>query len=970
MQKMKKILLFAVLACLCILCIPLGVSAAETQSDGRRVVKVGYIDYGGFIEKNSNGEFRGYAVSYLEEIAKHTGWVYEYEFDSWENCLDKLENGEIDLLCSAQYTEERSARFDYSDLPIGSESGILYALMDKEDLYYEDFEKMDGMYIGVLRDSYQTETLPQYAQEHGFSYQEVVFDSETEMENALQSQSVDMIAAGSLALHKDLKTVARYGTTPFYLITGKGRSEIMGPINEALIDINNSDPYFQSKLNEEFYSESATTNVPLFTREEAEFIRNSKPIEIGFMTNGYPYSYYNSNTKKCEGIVEDLMDQIVLMSRLKLKYIPIEEDSIPINLLKDGSYDIIAGLNRSENYLEDSQLHVTNALLQSNAVVVHKKGVAYSNLNDLTVVVPTEYPFLADYVMECYSGCDVIYKDTTEECLDAVISGEADITVQNSYVMSYLLQKPVYLQLTVLASESVSMSSCIVTNSNVNPLLISVLNKTIDCLDSNTVQQITMNYTVANPYESTFADILYQYRYALVLLAVIVVLVIIGVVVIVRYRMAKAIHAKETQVLRRRAEYDSMTGIYNSETFFEKVREAIKQDTKGKYDILCMDIDRFKFVNDLFGTEEGDKLLGFVAKNLEYHVSNRGGICGRLGGNSFVAYVPHDDVMLKEIYQFSKTEMNKYPLEMDLTLRFGVYCVDDKTLSVRAMTDRARLAMEQIKGSAFHHVGIYSAEQRMRLLKEQDIINDMHNAIKEEQFQVFIQPKYQLEQGRMIGGEALVRWKHPVKGMISPGEFIPIFEKNGFITKIDEYVWDKTCQLICEWKKQGIEVVPISVNISRVNFYTTDLKEHFLKLIHTYGVTTEELELEVTESALAEDDETLYKQMHELQEAGFKILMDDFGSGYSSLNMLKEAPIDIIKMDLRFIQGQDPMGRSVDILRGIMSMSEAMQIPVIAEGVETEENVAMLKSIHCNMAQGYYFSRPLPCEEFEAMLNE
>lgn len=971
MKKISKTFIFILFCGVCIWGNLFHVRADDsTQRKESKVIKVGYMDYKGFIERQSDGTYQGYAVSYLNEIAKYTGWTYEYKFDNWENLLEKLANGEIDLLCSAQYTDERAQVYEYSDTAIGSERGVLYTSLDNEDIYYNDYEKINGMKIGVLANSYHAAVLPQYAQEHGFSYEEKVYASESDLKNGLKTGEVDLIASGSLALHRNLKTVILFGSAPFYIITGKGERDLMTPINHALLEIHDVNPYLEPELYNTFYSTSATTTLPLYTREEAEYIRNSDTISVGCWSDSYPLSSADSSGETCEGVEVGILNLIEKKSGLDFQIVPISSQKRPAEHLKDGDIDIIAGMNRSEIFLEDAELQVSNEFLNSNAVIVQKKGVAFSSMNNLTVAIPYEYQYLFDYVKTEYENCNILYKDSIEECLISVDSGESDIAIHNSYIISYLLQKPRYANLTIIPSKSVTEKACVIANKNVDPILISILNKTIACLDDKAIQEIIMEYTVANPYERTASDFMYQYRYAIALFCVLVLFVGIAIRHRSSAKIARALQDKETQILRIRAEYDSLTQIYNRDTFYEKIKAVIGKNPIVKYDILCMDVDQFKLVNDFYGKEEGDRLLQFIAENLSCHVSKRGGICGRIGGNSFAAYVPRDEVARNGLYEFAKAELNKYPLDIDISVRFGVFQIEDLSVSVIAMCDRARMAMEKIKGNALIHVGIYSKAQRMELMREQEIINDMYTALEEEQFKVYIQPKCKLETGEVIGGEALVRWEHPKRGVISPGQFIPIFEKNGFITKLDEYMWEHTCMLISKWKCAGVKVLPISVNISRVNFYAGDLKKHLLHLLETYHVTTEELELEVTESTFADDEMQLYQDLHELQEVGFKILMDDFGSGYSSLNMLKQAPIDVIKIDLRFIQGPDPMGRGIDILQGIMSMAEAMKLPVIAEGVETKENVEMLKSLHCEYAQGYYFSRPIPNETFLKMISE
>lgn len=257
-----------------------------------------------------------------------------------------------------------------------------------------------------------------------------------------------------------------------------------------------------------------------------------------------------------------------------------------------------------------------------------------------------------------------------------------------------------------------------------------------------------------------------------------------------------------------------------------------------------------------------------------------------------------------------------------------------------------------------------TSPSRKNLFWEQQITDDMEPALHNGEFQVYLQPKYDIFTEKMAGAEALVRWVHPVKGIIPPDKFIPIFEKNGFITELDMYVWDKTCELINEWIREDNKYVPVSVNVSRKDIYRQNLPEVFLNLLKKYHLKQKYLHIEITESAYTEDPEQLIKVVNQLKEAGFTIEMDDFGTGYSSLNMLAKLPIDILKLDMKIIQSYGQQNGTRSIINFIMGLAKWMNLYVVAEGVETKEQLELLKSMDCNYAQGYYFAKPMPENDF------
>ncbi|MEG2144092.1 MAG: EAL domain-containing protein, partial [Oscillospiraceae bacterium] len=307
---------------------------------------------------------------------------------------------------------------------------------------------------------------------------------------------------------------------------------------------------------------------------------------------------------------------------------------------------------------------------------------------------------------------------------------------------------------------------------------------------------------------------------------------------------------------------------------------------------------------------------------------------------------------------------------INITVKYGVFSIDNEKLSVGVMCDRALLAADGIKGHYGEFFAYYDDSIRQRLLKEQFINDNMEAALEAKQFEVYVQPKYSLRSDKIAGAEALVRWLHPQRGLMSPVEFIPLFEKNGFITRLDYFVWDKTCGLIRKWLDMGLEVVPISVNVSRADIYNPDLLENISGLLEKYNLEPARLHLEITETAYTENPKQIIESVKKLKRYGFIIEMDDFGTGYSSLNMLSELPIDVLKLDMKFIQNESKKDCSRNILSFIVSLAKWMNILVVAEGVETEEQVHHLKDMECNYVQGYYYARPMPWEEFQEVLGQ
>jgi EAL domain-containing protein (putative c-di-GMP-specific phosphodiesterase class I) len=297
-------------------------------------------------------------------------------------------------------------------------------------------------------------------------------------------------------------------------------------------------------------------------------------------------------------------------------------------------------------------------------------------------------------------------------------------------------------------------------------------------------------------------------------------------------------------------------------------------------------------------------------------------------------------------------------------------CPGSENVSLVMLFDRAHTACNLVRGSYKTHLMVFDDDMRERELFQQRLLNDLRRAVEEHQFIVYFQPKYniQCDPPRLASAEALIRWRHPELGMISPGTFVPLFERNGLIHVVDNYVWEQTVRQIAAWRDKLGFTLPVSVNRSRTDIFDPALEENLLHLVESNGLTPKELKMEVTESAYTDNASQLISVIENLRGYGFEIEMDDFGSGYSSLNMLSSLPIDVLKMDMRFIQNVREDVREFRLVELILDIARYLDVPVVAEGVETAEQLALLRKAGCELVQGYYFSKPVPPEEFEKLI--
>ncbi len=406
-----------------------------------------------------------------------------------------------------------------------------------------------------------------------------------------------------------------------------------------------------------------------------------------------------------------------------------------------------------------------------------------------------------------------------------------------------------------------------------------------------------------------------------------------------------------------------LKGLASLKRFRRNVNQLLHSSPKD-IAFIQFDISKFKIINDLYGERFGDEILDFIRRSLaklcgpeQYFINLRSDVF------MIVTEYDDDDSLLTFIHQID--EKIKCFKDVKLHITFGVYTVEDRNDEMRQMEDRAAMARRASKNNILTHILFYKEQFKQRLYNRKFIEENMETAILENQFMMYLQPKYSISRNEIIGAEALVRWKHPKRGMIYPDQFIPIIEENGFIQKVDYYIWEKACHFIKKCADAGLRSCPVSVNVSRIHLRGSECIRVLSDLIEENHIPGNLLELEITETA---DSKQVSQKAFELKKEGFTLLMDDFGSGYSSLNILLETPFDVIKLDRKFIENMMVSDKGRLILEQVVSMADKLGLGLLAEGVETREQVDLLKRIGCDQVQGYYYAKPMPEEEFFALL--
>lgn len=553
MRKQYKRLVAAVLVAGCIGEVVGSVPTYATQVEDSNVIRIGYIDYDGFIEKTEDGDYEGYGVEFLEEIAEYTDWEYEYVYDSWENHLVNLANGELDFVCHAQKTEEREETYLFSKYSIGAESSILYVREEDGRYYYNDFEAFDGMNIAVMQDSFQNAEFSAYAQKKGFDVTFSYYDTQDACFQALDAGDVDGVAMGSLALKPDYKVICRFGSDPFYFMTGKMNQDLLDELDDALGTITATGSSLQADLYQKYYGDEISGQDVILTREEAEFIATADVIQVAFIPNRKPFSYMDEDGDMA-GIIVDAMKLIERRSGLQFDYVMMPEGMRTAEYLEQNPDAFVAGIMVDNLAFRQEPYILSDTLYSDDVALACVNGKEYNIEADNQVyklTIPRSYAALEAYIQKNHPEFEIIQCSNTDECLRMVLDGEADFVAQNVNVLKPYLANPHYESITVVPTFFMQENMGVVAfESEQNEMILNIMNRCIQSISSKELAQFTVDHTVANAYKLTVEDMLYRFRYPFVaiLFLVLVVVTLVVTVSILRRRHYHRLEEKNVQL--------------------------------------------------------------------------------------------------------------------------------------------------------------------------------------------------------------------------------------------------------------------------------------------------------------------------------------------------------------------------------------------------------------------------------------
>lgn len=417
---------------------------------------------------------------------------------------------------------------------------------------------------------------------------------------------------------------------------------------------------------------------------------------------------------------------------------------------------------------------------------------------------------------------------------------------------------------------------------------------------------------------------------------------------------------------------DPLTGLPRTKEFFQRIDDFSQENSIEGYAMIAVDIEHFKLFNDWYGWKRGDLYLMDIATRLSGVSTVLDGFSGYMGGDNFAIFIKHKPEFIGHMVKEIDDYINQIGNMAGFLPNLGLYFVEgEEKLAASAMYDRAVLALNEIRGKFTQRYNIYDDSMMREIDREMSVLSEVQKGIENREFVIYFQPQVHVPTERIVGAEVLVRWENKEKGMISPGYFIPVLEKNGFITNLDKYIWEEACAWQKDRMDRGKELLPVSVNVSRLDAFSINLIDTFVNLTEKYNIPRSCIKIEITESTYAENNSKIGQIADGLRAEGFSVYLDDFGSGYSSLNMLKNVYVDALKIDMQFLDMNESNAKKGEsIMESVINMARILRIPIIVEGVETEREIKSITGMGCRYVQGFYYYKPMPLEEFEVLLEE
>ena len=930
-----------------------------------RTIKIGANHLFGV--DNTNGNFSGLACDYFNALSKYTDDKYEYVEGTPDELFEMLKNGEIDMIPCV--TESERAFYENklggSNEELFTKAGVslvpkfsavyVYDKGERSGTIFNDVSAIRRMNIGYLADYKQN-----YFRNDRFIYSEieganfVPYSDEDVMYSAFISGEIDAVAKDCFDPWMNETIVYQFPAVPGYCVVRSSDKDSLSRLVNGLSSLFSEQPTFYGDVYERRVTNYGSQKFA-YTAIENDFIKSHSSVTLGYNLEADSLESYNGTNGTLEKMIGSIVKKYSEITGLKINVRTYNNLNECISALSDKEVDMIYGGISPNDVSKYPNFYITNSVLSSPIVLAGKKDCDTESIAKIAVKNGNEAITSLNYL---YPDAFFTFVPNTDSICQLTESGKCDAACITSYEAMYMKNNG-YPDLEILKVLPGSTSECFALRQE-DKGLCGVTEYTLAAI--NGADLISDVYNIAGIKENTDTK---QKPFDLLPVIIIAGPVLITVTVIVIIVLKN----------KRRSEIDMLTGGLTKKSFIDNSLKSIKKLGSANWALIVFDIDKFKFINDRLGYEEGNNMLERVYKTLGDQMES-GETYARISDDNFACCVfgaSDNDITNRLNSVFDEFERRNslyvsYPVFFSAGVCRLEQCVTKYGLvNFNVAIDHCNIAKKTIKGMHSNAIAFYDGKIREKALREKDFENAMPSALENHEFMCYIQPKYGAKSRRIEGGEALIRWKSSEFGFVFPNDFIPIAEKNDFVVELDFFILEEVCKTMRSWLDNGITPVVISVNMSRVHLTHDDFIWRLREIVDKYAIPYEYIELELTETVFTENADLLLRVMRKLHDIGFQLSIDDFGSGYSSLNMLKDIPADVVKIDREFFNGTVNSDKGRAVITTVIDLAKKLDMHVISECVETLDQVEFLAEKNCDLIQGYYFAKPMPFKDFEEL---
>ena len=945
--------------------LPIDISAADS---GETVVVGAAPNFGIY---RIGSDYQGVGYDYLTAMTRFTGHRYSFVEGTEEELVKLLLDRKIDIIPCVSRSEwetyrglagaDSDSNAALTDFSMLAKFSAIYTYDSAEgtQILYDDTAAINDARIGYL-----AEDKSKFFRDGKFVCGEIsdaefiLYNTEEQLRNDLRAGRIDAVVKESLRVWGNEKIVYRFGMEESYFLVSGADRDLAAQINDAMYNIHTLDPQYPGAVYDRNLGLYGAQKYA-FSREEVDYIEKHPEITIAYNENSDMIEFYDTASESISGLTGSVIAEITDYSGMKANVVPCASLPECVEMLKNGEADAICGGVNAASMATFGNYYAT---LPYNRSPIVTAGYSGTVLNErMKLAVPNNCDDIIRYMKKLYPSASFLPYDNVKLSMEAVQNGEADAVCAGAHEVIYL-KNGGFDDMDILNVCAGFHTDCIATAPDTP--LSTVLEKSLLQISYNSATVTAYNNMTATGYESmTFNRFIDKFSWLILSIFVIVLLCIMALILLAVVRNNRA------------AETDPLTGGRSKGKYLDDTRKMLKKSVPDKWAIVLFDIDKFKYVNDSLGYHEGNRMLERLYKTIGDHLEDDE-LFARISDDNFACTVHNatDNELITKIHRiFNEFERRnalfvKYPVLFSAGVCRLEECMDKNgSIDINTALDRCTIAKKTLKGLHESSIAFYDGKIRDRALREKDYENVMPSALKNHEFQCYLQPKYGTKSRHIEGAEALIRWNSSEYGFIYPDAFIPLSEKNGFVIELDFFILEEVCKAMKRWISQGRTPVVVSVNQSRLHINYDNYIWRLREIVDKYEIPYGYIELELTESVFSDNTELMLKIMNKLHDIGFKLSIDDFGSGYSSLNILKDIPADVVKIDREFFNGTVNSAKGRAVISTVVDLAKNLNMEVISEGVETKEQVEFLQQIDCAMVQGYYFAKPMPMSAFEEL---